>query len=207
MLSRCLPPQNRPHIETFDNPDLFPRIDLPIISTCLPFVALLFPSCLSDLSDVVPHLPPSCLALVLQIWSFPRLRVSSRCAFPILSQLFSTLPHNAQLSARLSPPIISHSFSLAFQLFPSYLPDVVSQLSPRCLPGAVAKMLSPSCFQGFYTCGESSSCRQDVVSQLSSTCGFPAVVSQLFPTLLHLLSSLPPVSQMWCPSCLPHVVS
>ena len=116
--------QNCPHIETFDNPDLFPRIGLPIISTCLPFVALLFPSCLSDLSDVVPHLPPSCLALVLQIWSFPRLRVSSRCAFPILSQLFSTLPHNAQLSARFSHPIISHSFSLAFQ--------IVSELPPRC---------------------------------------------------------------------------
>ena len=101
-----------------------PRIGLPIISTCLPFVALLFPSCLSDLSDVVPHLPPSCLALVLQIWSFPRLRVSSRCAFPILSQLFSTLPHNAQLSSRFSHPIISHSFSLAFQ--------IVSELPPRC---------------------------------------------------------------------------
>ena len=124
VLSSCLPPRNRPHIKTFDNPDLFPRIGLPIISTCLPFVALLFPSCLSDLSDVVPHLPPSCLALVLQIWSFPRLRVSSRCAFPILSQLFSTLPHNAQLSARFSPPIISHSFSLAFQ--------IVSELPPRC---------------------------------------------------------------------------
>ena len=96
VLSSCLPLVSRdvvsncPHIETFDNPDLFPRIGLPIISTCLPFVALLFPSCLSDLSDVVPHLPPSCLALVLQIWSFPRLRVSSRCAFPSLSQLFST---------------------------------------------------------------------------------------------------------------------
>ena len=84
--------QNCPHIETFDNSDLFPRIGLPIISTCLPFVALLFPSCLSDLSDVVPHLPPSCLALVLQIWSFRCLRVSSRCASPSLSQLFSGPP-------------------------------------------------------------------------------------------------------------------
>ena len=73
-----------------DNSDLFPRIGLPIIFTCLPFVALLFSSCLLDLSDVVPHLPPSCLVLVLQIWSFHCLRVSSRCAFPILSQLFST---------------------------------------------------------------------------------------------------------------------
>ena len=74
--------QNCPHIETFDNSDLFPRIGLPIISTCLPFVALLFSSCLLNLSDVVPHLPPSCLVLVLQIWSFHCLRVSSRCAFP-----------------------------------------------------------------------------------------------------------------------------
>ena len=121
--------QNCPHIETFDNSDLFPRIGLPIISTCLPFVALLFSSCLLDLSDVVPRLPPSCLVLVLQIWSFHCLRVSSRCAFPILSQLFSTQPHNAQLSSRFSTPIISHSFSLAFQLFPSCLPDVASQLS------------------------------------------------------------------------------
>ena len=63
-----------------------------IISTCLPFVALLFPSCLSDLSDVVPHLPPSCLALVLQIWSFRCLRVSSRCAFPSLSHCFPLNP-------------------------------------------------------------------------------------------------------------------
>ena len=46
--------QNCPHIETFDTSDLFPRIGLPIISTCLLFVALLFSSCLLDLSDVVP---------------------------------------------------------------------------------------------------------------------------------------------------------
>ena len=62
--------QNCPHIETFDNSDLFPRIGLPIISTCLPFVALLFSSCLSDLSDVVPHLPPSCLVLVCKYGLF-----------------------------------------------------------------------------------------------------------------------------------------
>ena len=44
-----------------------------------------------------------------------------------------------------------------------------------------------------------------MVSQLSPTCGFLDVVSQLFPTLLHLLSSLPPglpdvVSQL-SPTC------
>ena len=51
-------------LEAFQDSHLFPRIGLPNISTCLPFVALLFPSCLSN---VVSRLPPSCLELVLQM--------------------------------------------------------------------------------------------------------------------------------------------
>ena len=37
-----------------------------------------------------------------------------------------------------------------------------------------------------------------------SACRFPVAskISQLLPSLLHLLSSLPPVSQVWSPSCL-----
>ena len=37
-----------------------------------------------------------------------------------------------------------------------------------------------------------------------SGCRLPVAskASQLLPSLLHLLSSLPPVSQMWSPSCL-----
>ena len=83
-----------------DNSDLFPRIGLPIIFTCLPFVALLFSSCLLDLSDVVPHLPPSCLVLVLQIWSFHCLQESvpdvlsrfSPSCFPLNPTMPSCLP-------------------------------------------------------------------------------------------------------------------
>ena len=56
-------------------------------SKCLPFVALLFPSCLSD---VVSHLSPSCFGFVLQMWTSNCLPVCSRCALPILSQLSAT---------------------------------------------------------------------------------------------------------------------
>ena len=82
--------QNCPHIETFDNSDLFPRIGLPIISTCLPFVALLFSSCLLDLSDVVPHLPPSCLVLVFA------------------NMVFSLSPSQFQMCFPDSLPVVFH---------------------------------------------------------------------------------------------------
>ena len=88
------------------------------------------------------------------------------------------------------------------QLLPRFLhllvsrPVVAKMWSPSCLPHVVSQVLSPSCFQRFCTC-----C---LVFHLSPRCGVP-VVSQMwfprcclpvFPTLLHLLSSLPPVSQI-----------
>ena len=199
--------QNCPHIETFDTSDLFPRIGLEIISTCLPFVALLFSSCLLDLSDVVPHLPPSCLVLVLQIWSFHYLRVSSSVlsrfspgCFALNPTMPSCLPDLVPQYFRTVSHLLSNCFRAASQMWsPSCLLDVSQVRLPRCCLPVASKVST--------LVRESSSCRQDVVSQLSPTCGFPGVVSQLFPTLLHLLPSLPPVSQMWSPSCLPDVVS
>ena len=49
----------------FHGSHLSPRISLPIVSRCLPFVTPLFPSCLSD---VVSYLSPSCFGFVLEMW-------------------------------------------------------------------------------------------------------------------------------------------
>ena len=82
-------------------------------------------------------------------------------------------------------------------------------LSPRYLPGAVAKMLPPSFFQGFYTCclvfHLSPRCGLRVVSQMWFPRGFELfsesfadVVSLLPPTcLMSPRCGLPVVSQMW----------
>ena len=114
----------------------------------------------------------------------------SGCRLPVAAKVSQLLPSLLHLLSSLPP--VSQMWS------PSCLLDVSQVRLPRCcLP--VASRVST-------LVGELSSCRQDVVSQLSPTCGFPGVVSQLFPMLLHMLSSLPPVSQMWSPSCLPDVV-
>ena len=110
---------------------------------------------------------------------------------PVTSKVSQLLPWLLHLLSSLPP--VSPMWS------PSCLLDVSQMRLLRCCLPVAPKVSA--------LVGESSSCRQDVVSQLSPTCGFPGVVSQLFPTLLHLLSSLPPVSQMWSPSCLPDVVS
>ena len=101
-----------------------PRLRPPIISTSLPFVALLFLSCFFR------YLSPSCLVLILQIWSFNCFRVSCRCVFPILSQLFSTYPLNAQLSSRSSPPMIL----IISQLFSNCFRAASQMWSSNCLP-------------------------------------------------------------------------
>ena len=75
-------------------------------------------------------------------------------------------------SCRQGVPVASIVAALVVQ-FSTRLPGMVSQLSPRCLPGAVAKMLSPSCFQGFFTCWW--------VVQLSPRCGLPVVSHMWFP--------------------------
>ena len=88
LLSSCLPLVSQCGLPiAFHNSHCLPELVFQLFSKCLPFVAPLFPSCLSD---VASHLSPSCLAFVLQMWSSNCLRVCSRCALPILSQLSST---------------------------------------------------------------------------------------------------------------------
>ena len=171
-------------------PDLVPQR----ISHSFSLAFQLFPSCLPD---VVSQLSPRCLpgAVAKMLPSrFLHLLVSR----PVVAKMWSPncLPHVVSQvlspscfqrtsyvsqfgwwcpALRMSSPSCPQGFpiaSIASTLvvwFSTRLPDVVSQLSPRCLPGAVAKMLSPSCLQGFYTC-----C---LVFHLSPRCGLPDVVS------------------------------
>ena len=83
------------------------------------------------------------------------------------------------MSSRFSHPIISHSFSLAFQLFPSYLPDVVFRLSSNCIPSTLN--LKPSLLDckaellvSGYWCPTRISLVRDLVS------GFPFICLPLY---------------------------
>ena len=118
------------------------------------------------------------------------------CLPDLVPQYFLTVSH-----------LLSNCFRAASQMWsPSCLLDVSQVRLPRCCLPVASKVST--------LVGESSSCRQDVVSQLSPTCGFPGVVSQvLSPScfqrfytcclVFHLSPrcGLPVVSQMWFPRC------
>ena len=119
----------------------------------------------------------------------------SGCRLPVASKASQLLPSLLHLLSSLPS---------------THLPDVVSQLSPRCLPDAVAKMLSPSCPPMFLHLLVS----RPVVAKMWSLSCLPHVVSQvLSPScfqrfyicclVFHLSPrcGLPVVSQMWFPRC------
>ena len=92
-------------------------------------VAPLFPSCLFQMLFPICHLIVSCLSCKCD---FHRPRISSRCALRILPVIFHLTPQRPVVF-QTSPPIVYHNFSIAFQLFPSCLPDLVFRLYPLAL--------------------------------------------------------------------------
>ena len=112
MLSSCLPLVSQmwfqnclpTAFEAFGNSHLFRRIGLPTISACLPFVAPLFPNCLSDVVSIC-HLVVSCL--------------SCQCDLLVVSKLV--------------PDMLSRCFPRCLPLAPPLERPVVFQiLSPNC---------------------------------------------------------------------------
>ena len=82
---------------------------------------------------------------------------------------------------------------VVFQLPPD--PDVVSQLSLRCLPDVVSWMWFPRCC---LPVASRPRCGLPIVSR----CGFAGVISEVPTRFLHLLSScLLFASKKWSPRC------
>ena len=91
------------------------------------------------------------------------------------------------------------------QLLPRFLhllvsrPVVAKMWSPSCLPHVVSQVLSPSCFQRFYTC-----C---LVFHLSPRCGVPVVSHMWFPRCCLPVVSNASTLVVQSSTCLPDVVS
>ena len=89
------------------------------------------------------------------------------------------------------------------QLLPRFLhllvsrPVVAKMWSPSCLPHVVSQVLSPSCFQRFYTC-----C---LVFHLSPRCGLPVVSQMWFPRCCLTVRWFWVVFQVFCRCGLPVV--
>ena len=101
-------------------------------------------------------------------WWCPALRMSAIDLSPIIAiYLFPSLAGGVRLyrCARFICLALQQFICLPVWLVVSGSPDVVPQLPPR--------MLSPSCFQGFYIC-----C---LVFHLSPRCGLPVVSQMWFP--------------------------
>ena len=146
------------------------------------------PSCLPDLVPqyflTVSHLLSNCFRAASQMWS-PSclLDVSQVRLQDVVSQL---------------PPRFLHLYVSR--------PVVAKMWSPSCLPHVVSQVLSPSCFQRFYTC-----C---LVFHLSPRCGLPVVSQMWFPRCCLTVwwfwvvsRSFADVVALLSPTCLPDVLT
>ena len=127
-------------------------------------------SCLADVSTCLPN-------KVSQMFSPSTLRMWYPDCLLVVFNLSPTTPSLPHVVSHLSPlPAVSQMSSncvpIVFDLSPSCLSvvvqmwspnclrlpivfaclSVVSQLSPRCHPGAASQMMSASCVQGFTAC-------------------------------------------------------
>ena len=119
-------------------------------------------------------------------WWWPVLRMSPIHLSPLIAtRLSPSLAGGVRLSGCLQIHLSSFGDSSFVSQSGWWCP---SWMSPIHLCSLIVSHLSPSLAGGVRLSG----CRLLVASK----------VSQLLPSLLHLLSSFPPVSQMWSPSCL-----
>ena len=145
------------------------------------------PSCLPDFLQyflTVSHLLSNCFRAASQMWPPSCLLDVSRCGCQdVVSQLLPRFLH-----LLVSRPVVAKMWS------------------PSCLPHVVSQVLSPSCFQRFYTCRLVFHLSPRCGLQLSPRCGFLDVVSQSGGFELFSRSFADVVSLL-SPTCLPDVVS
>ena len=146
---------------------------LPVVFQLTPHCPVVFQIYSPKEFLTVSHLLSNCFRAASQMWFPSCLLDVSQVRLPrCCLQGFYTCWWVVQLSPRCGLPIVSHMWF------------------PRCCLPVVSNALhmSPSLAGGVRLSG----CLLPVAPK----------VSQLLPSLLHLLSGFPPVSQMWSPSCL-----
>ena len=148
---------------------LSPRCGLKIVFQLPSTIPICLPALVFQLPPSVFHLSPCCFPVVFQMLS-PTCRLivsglSCKCGLPIVSQFVPDVlsrfslsclplnPHNAQLSSRFSPPMISELLSTCFKLPPRRGLPIVFQLYPLALNLKPSPLLGCKALRMlFFTC-------------------------------------------------------